>query len=187
MVSPEKMRHARPYVIVGAFTIAAFITPPDVISQTLLAVPMWLMYEAGLWFGTRIVLKRDAKKAAEENPPPVDPSPTSTTTVVATTATTAVGAASAVQAMNLLPDLPGSAVYEYVGESSIPTTVPEEPKDSIIHNDLETDDDFERAFADMDNQRAQLNSLAEITKSNIEEDQAVNEETSEDSSIIRPA
>jgi len=38
----------RPYVIVGAFTVGMFLTPPDVFSQTLVAVPMWLLFELGL-------------------------------------------------------------------------------------------------------------------------------------------
>src|SRR3981081_230422 len=48
VVSVEKLRDARPYVIVGAFIIAAVVTPPDVLSQLLLAIPMCLLYEAGL-------------------------------------------------------------------------------------------------------------------------------------------
>jgi len=48
LVSVEKLRDARPYVIVGAFIIAAVVTPPDVLSQLLLAIPMCLLYEAGL-------------------------------------------------------------------------------------------------------------------------------------------
>jgi sec-independent protein translocase protein TatC len=40
----------RPYVIVAAFVIGMILTPPDVVSQTLLAVPMWLLYELGLLF-----------------------------------------------------------------------------------------------------------------------------------------
>jgi len=48
IVSIEKLREARPYVIVGAFVIAAIVTPPDVLSQFLLAVPMCLLYEAGI-------------------------------------------------------------------------------------------------------------------------------------------
>ncbi len=48
VVSLEKLREARPYVIVGAFVIAAIVTPPDVISQFMLAVPMCLLYELGL-------------------------------------------------------------------------------------------------------------------------------------------
>ncbi|BCX82355.1 sec-independent protein translocase protein TatC [Methylomarinovum caldicuralii] len=46
----EKLARARPYVIVAAFVIGMLLTPPDVISQTLLALPMWLLYELGLLF-----------------------------------------------------------------------------------------------------------------------------------------
>jgi sec-independent protein translocase protein TatC len=49
IVSVEKLREARPYVIVGAFVVAAVVTPPDVLSQFMLAVPMCLLYEAGLF------------------------------------------------------------------------------------------------------------------------------------------
>jgi sec-independent protein translocase protein TatC len=48
VVSVAKLREIRPYVIVGAFVIAAVVTPPDVLSQFLLAVPLCLLYEAGI-------------------------------------------------------------------------------------------------------------------------------------------
>jgi sec-independent protein translocase protein TatC len=48
IVSLEKLREIRPYAIVGAFVIAAVVTPPDVMSQMLLAVPLIVLYEAGL-------------------------------------------------------------------------------------------------------------------------------------------
>src|SRR5512139_4069496 len=48
MVSVAKLREIRPYVIVGAFVVGAIFTPPDVISQFMLAVPMWLLYELGI-------------------------------------------------------------------------------------------------------------------------------------------
>ena len=48
MVSIAKLKEIRPYVIVGAFVIGAIFTPPDVISQIMLAVPLWLLYEAGI-------------------------------------------------------------------------------------------------------------------------------------------
>jgi sec-independent protein translocase protein TatC len=48
MVPLEKLKEIRPYVIVGAFVISAIVTPPDVLSQLLLAVPMTLLYELGL-------------------------------------------------------------------------------------------------------------------------------------------
>jgi sec-independent protein translocase protein TatC len=49
IVSVEKLRHARSYVIVGAFVIGAVFTPPDVVSQLMLAVPLCLLYEVGIW------------------------------------------------------------------------------------------------------------------------------------------
>jgi sec-independent protein translocase protein TatC len=46
--TPVRLAAARPYVLVGAFALGMFLTPPDVISQTLLAVPMYLLFEAGI-------------------------------------------------------------------------------------------------------------------------------------------
>ncbi|RRN53948.1 twin-arginine translocase subunit TatC [Pseudoxanthomonas sp. SGNA-20] len=48
-VTPDQLRAGRGYAIVGIFILAAVITPPDVVSQLLLAVPMCLLYEAGIW------------------------------------------------------------------------------------------------------------------------------------------
>ena len=48
VVSAAKLKEARPYVIVGAFVIGAIFTPPDVVSQFMLATPLWLLYEAGI-------------------------------------------------------------------------------------------------------------------------------------------
>ena len=57
IVTVQKLKEARPYVVVGAFVVAAVVTPPDVLSQFMLAVPMCILYEAGLFFarfvGTR--------------------------------------------------------------------------------------------------------------------------------------
>lgn len=49
-VSVTQLKDARGYVIVGAFVLAAIFTPPDIISQFMLAVPLWLLYEAGILF-----------------------------------------------------------------------------------------------------------------------------------------
>ncbi len=48
LVSVAKLKEIRPYVIVGAFIVGAIFTPPDVLSQFMLAVPMWLLYELGI-------------------------------------------------------------------------------------------------------------------------------------------
>jgi sec-independent protein translocase protein TatC len=63
VVSVEKLREARPYVIVGAFVVAAVVTPPDVLSQFMLALPMCLLYEAGLFVSRFITTRRE--EAAE--------------------------------------------------------------------------------------------------------------------------
>ena len=48
VVTPEKLKEIRPYIVVGAFVVAAVVTPPDVLSQLLLAIPMCVLYEIGL-------------------------------------------------------------------------------------------------------------------------------------------
>jgi len=57
LVTVEKLREARPYVVVGAFVIAAVVTPPDVLSQFMLAVPMCLLYEAGVFLSRFITVR----------------------------------------------------------------------------------------------------------------------------------
>lgn len=63
-VSVEKLREVRPYVVVGAFVVGAVFTPPDVVSQFMLAMPLWLLYEAGIvvsiWVGKRAAKHTEA-------------------------------------------------------------------------------------------------------------------------------
>jgi len=73
MTTPEKLAAKRPYVIVGAFVIGMLLTPPDVISQTLLALPMWLLFEGGVLFSRFFVRKEeDEGDATEEMETPED-------------------------------------------------------------------------------------------------------------------
>lgn len=60
ITTPEALASKRRYVIVGCFVIGMLLTPPDVFSQTLLAVPMWMLFELGIYFGRWI--KRSAPK-----------------------------------------------------------------------------------------------------------------------------
>ncbi len=62
VVSVDKLKEARSYVIVGAFIVAAVVTPPDVLSQIMLAVPLWLLYEAGVIVAAMMV-KADQRRA----------------------------------------------------------------------------------------------------------------------------
>ncbi|WP_339725352.1 twin-arginine translocase subunit TatC [uncultured Paraglaciecola sp.] len=52
MTTPDALRAKRPYVIVGVFVVGMLLTPPDIISQTLLAIPMWILYEFGIVVGS---------------------------------------------------------------------------------------------------------------------------------------
>lgn len=63
VVSLQKLKDMRPYAIVGAFVIAAIVTPPDVTSQVMLAIPMCLLYELGL-LAARFVGKAPAEQPA---------------------------------------------------------------------------------------------------------------------------
>lgn len=68
VVTVAKLREARPYVIVGAFVVAAIVTPPDVLSQTMLAVPLWLLFEAGVLVAALMERKARAREQAESAP-----------------------------------------------------------------------------------------------------------------------
>jgi sec-independent protein translocase protein TatC len=69
LVTVAKLVDARPYVIVGAFVVAAVVTPPDVLSQFMLAIPMCLLYEAGLFLARFVGSRKE--EAAEESRPAV--------------------------------------------------------------------------------------------------------------------
>lgn len=66
MVSIAKLREIRPYVIVGAFVVGAIFTPPDVISQFMLAVPLWILYELGIIVASMI--SKPKPDEADEEP-----------------------------------------------------------------------------------------------------------------------
>lgn len=63
-VSIAQLREARAYVIVGAFVLGAIFTPPDVISQFMLAIPLWLLYEAGILVANMMQKNRIRNAAA---------------------------------------------------------------------------------------------------------------------------
>lgn len=63
ITTPEALAQKRPYVIVGCFVFGMLLTPPDVISQSLLAIPMWMLFEVGVFFG-RFVDRRGNDQAS---------------------------------------------------------------------------------------------------------------------------
>jgi sec-independent protein translocase protein TatC len=65
IVTIDKLKAARPYVIVGAFVVGAIFTPPDVISQLMLAVPLWLLYELGVLLARFVAIPAEKTEASE--------------------------------------------------------------------------------------------------------------------------
>jgi sec-independent protein translocase protein TatC len=66
VTTPESLVAKRPYIIVGAFVVGMLLTPPDVLSQTLLAVPMWMLFELGVWMARRFPGGEDTEPEADE-------------------------------------------------------------------------------------------------------------------------
>jgi len=66
VVSLDKLRSIRGYVIVGAFIVGAIFTPPDVLSQVMLAVPLWLLYELGLFAARFVAVKSNERETRPE-------------------------------------------------------------------------------------------------------------------------
>jgi sec-independent protein translocase protein TatC len=70
VTTPEALRKKRPYVLVGAFVVGMLLTPPDVFSQTLLAIPMYLLFEVGVFCARFYVGKRRKSAEAEQDEEP---------------------------------------------------------------------------------------------------------------------
>lgn len=64
LTSPKKLAGARPYVFLGAFVVGMFLTPPDIISQTLLAVPVYLLYELGILMSKFFAIREEETEEA---------------------------------------------------------------------------------------------------------------------------
>jgi sec-independent protein translocase protein TatC len=67
LTTPDKLGKARPYVFLGAFVVGMFLTPPDIISQTLLAIPVYLLYELGILMARMFSIRE--KDTGEEAQP----------------------------------------------------------------------------------------------------------------------
>ncbi|MBV8466551.1 MAG: twin-arginine translocase subunit TatC [Burkholderiales bacterium] len=63
VVTVEKLKDWRPYIVVGCFVIAAIVTPPDALSMTMLAVPLWLLYELGVILSQWLVTVKPSEAA----------------------------------------------------------------------------------------------------------------------------
>ena len=66
VTTPDALRAKRPYVIVGVFVVGMLLTPPDIISQTLLAIPMWILFEFGIVIGSIYTLKKAEQEKQDD-------------------------------------------------------------------------------------------------------------------------
>ncbi len=157
VTSAKKLAHMRPYVIVAAFIIGMLLTPPDVISQTLLAVPMWLLYELGVWIGALLTRDREEDEgdmdSDEDGPTPPDgpqggpptgpetPSPESP----APTATRTTAPAAAAAASPLVVDAPAEQglSFDEDGQPRAPEPAQDQDIEAASDEDGQEDDDFD--------------------------------------------
>ncbi len=95
VTNADKLAEKRPYIIVGSFVVGMLLTPPDIISQTLLAIPIWLLFELGVVFSRMIGNKKAEREAQEEA---AYNSASDTTSDTVTTAGAGVAAATAAAA-----------------------------------------------------------------------------------------
>jgi len=101
MTTAEELKKKRPYVIIGAFIVGMLLTPPDVISQIMLAIPMWLLFELGLIFSKLFNVRvKEASNARKE----MDESDSATTSTVAAAGASIVSDTPALSADTLWED-----------------------------------------------------------------------------------
>lgn len=67
VVSPDNMAKQRPYIILGAFVIGMLMTPPDIFSQVMLAVPAWLLFELGLFCARKLEANKNTQTPASDD------------------------------------------------------------------------------------------------------------------------
>ncbi len=67
ITTPDSLVEKRPYIVVGAFCVGMLLTPPDVISQTLLALPMLILFELGVFFSRIMIRKKEEREGAESD------------------------------------------------------------------------------------------------------------------------
>ena len=125
MTTPEQLATKRPYVIVGVFVAGMLLTPPDIISQTLLAIPMWILYEAGIFFSRFFQRRGKADQEAKED----------TASVVTTSVATAVADSN--------PYSPPGEGLDLGPEPTPPTSAGKAGSDDLIGHDIAGGDPFD--------------------------------------------
>lgn len=129
MTTAEDLKTKRPYVIVGAFVVGMLLTPPDIISQIMLAIPMWLLFELGIifsrFFDIRIKEAGEAKEKMDAEK----------------TAASAAAGTATISADKLWED--EDNIYEEYEEDDSERTIHNEDNNETGHNEYTDDDAFD--------------------------------------------
>ncbi|MCU7796947.1 MAG: twin-arginine translocase subunit TatC [Candidatus Thiodiazotropha sp. (ex Myrtea spinifera)] len=157
ITTPEKLRHKRPYVIVGAFVVGMFLTPPDIISQTLLALPMWVLFELGIIFSKGFVRKQEDEQE-----------PTSESSDIPATASATAGTGATTD--EDLGEMIGSDIDPASDYTDPDRFVPltdeemEEELDAIEAEDDDDDEEFSESEPEVDAVQAKLEAIQALRK-----------------------
>ncbi len=145
MTTPESLSNKRPYIIVGAFCIGMLLTPPDVISQTLLALPMWVLFEVGLFFSRIVYRDRQKRKAAEDAEYEAESTPAEKAVPAAATAAPATETATAGSADFFDGDLTPEEMDKAVDPDRFVPLTEDELDAELDAIEAEEEDDFDEA------------------------------------------
>ena len=176
MTTPDKLAEKRRYVIVGVLVIAMFMTPPDIISQLLLGVPMYLLFESGVFFARRLVKKRPEQDDEEDEETENSIMPTEAATA-ATAATVATGAAGHTTTSEASADQQPQHQAEDDGEEISDEHGEEDPDSSIFE-----DDDVDEPYVEPTDEELE----AEFDRIEAEEDDDHDDDEEEDTSESEP-
>jgi len=138
--TPDKLVKKRPYIIVGAFVIGMILTPPDIISQTLLAIPMWILFEVGIFFARIYVPARETEEDEEDN-------------TIASTPAAAAGASGVAATQAATAD--ADTDIESSNDSGHQEYDPADDDEFRQLTDKEMDDEIDRIEAEMDELEAE--------------------------------
>jgi sec-independent protein translocase protein TatC len=185
MTTAEKLGQKRPYIIVGAFVLGMLLTPPDIISQIMLAIPMWILFEIGL-FASRYFAKEIKNAAAakekmeEEERAAIDAAAIgSTTSTAKATVTTADESTTGKSAMWEDDEYTYEEDDDVNLDDSEDTNYKDEPDNTDLEDDDDSDDDEE--FEDDDDYVPMTDEEMDAELDRIEAEEAKEAKEEEDS------
>jgi len=169
MTTPDKLADKRRYVIVGILVIAMFMTPPDVISQLLLGVPMYLLFESGIFFARRLVKRKTSEDEDEDDD---EDEIENTIMPTAATATAATSAAAQASVAEEFEDEPENVSAEHAEQDTSHSIFEDDDVDEpyIEPTDEELEAEFDRIEAEEEDDEDEDNEEEDPSASDGESD-----------------